>query len=167
MLAHTFDTPIGRVTVTSDGIYLTGVRFGPVPDGEQSSVPILKEAESQILEYLGGSRKQFDLPIAPFGEGFSADVYRAMAGIPYGSTVTYGGLAEASGHPGASRAVGSACRMNPLPIIIPCHRVVPASGGIGNYSGPDGVKQFLLELESEKVSDAGRRCDYVYPAAHR
>ena len=156
MLAHTFDTPIGKLTFISDGTCVTGIRFGVFPDGEQSSVPILKEAESQILEYLSGTRRQFDLPLAPFEDGFSGEVYEAMARIPYGSVMTYGELAEISGHPRASRAVGSACRRNPLPIIIPCHRVVPASGGIGNYRGPDGVKSFLLRLESEQVPDAGR-----------
>ena len=155
MLAHTFDSPIGEITVLSDGTYVTGVRFGRYYAGKMSSAPVLMEAESQILGYLGGSRKTFDMPLAPMEEGFSRDVYEAMAKIPYGSVMTYGELAAVSGHPKASRAVGSACRRNPLPIIIPCHRVVPASGGIGNYSGPEGVKQFLLRLESEQVPDAG------------
>ncbi|MBP5395068.1 MAG: methylated-DNA--[protein]-cysteine S-methyltransferase [Candidatus Methanomethylophilaceae archaeon] len=156
MLAHTFDSPIGRITVMCDGTFLTRVAFGEYSEKSESHSPVLREAESQILEYLTGIRKEFDLPIAPMEDGFSKDVYAAMARIPYGSTVTYGALAEQSGHPKASRAVGSACRKNPLPIIIPCHRVVPAIGGIGNYSGPEGVKAYLLKLESEQIPDAGR-----------
>ena len=147
MLAHTFGTPLGRVTVTSDGDVITSVRFG----GEEgrSDAAILVEAESQILEYMNGSRKEFDLPLIDVAPGFYRDVYEAMRRIPYGTVRTYGQLADDAGYPKAARAVGIACRKNPLPIIIPCHRVVPASGGIGKYSGPEGVKAALLQLESQ------------------
>ena len=147
MLAHTFGPPLGRVTVTSDGDVITSVRFG----GEEgrSDASILIEAESQILEYMNGSRKEFDLPLIDVAPGFYRDVYEAMRRIPYGTVRTYGQLADDAGYPKAARAVGIACRKNPLPIIIPCHRVVPASGGIGKYSGPEGVKAALLQLESQ------------------
>ena len=156
MLAHTFATSLGRITVTSDGDVITSVRFGGGDEGEQSDVPILMEAESQIREYLNGSRREFDLPLVDIAPGFYRDVYGAMSSIPYGSVRTYGQLADDAGYPRAARAVGTACRRNPLAIVVPCHRIVPASGGIGKYSGPDGVKAALLELESEQVPDAGR-----------
>ena len=90
----------------------------------------------------------FDVPLAPSGTPFQQEVWRALELIPYGETRTYSQVAESIGRPGAARAVGSANNANPIPIIIPCHRVVPASGGIGGYAfGPD-MKTYLLQLES-------------------
>ncbi|WP_201013591.1 methylated-DNA--[protein]-cysteine S-methyltransferase, partial [Candidatus Methanomethylophilus sp. 1R26] len=93
------------------------------------------EAAAEIGEYLAGGRKKFDVQYLQEGTSFRLDVWRALSEIPYGKTVTYAELAEASGHPGAARAAGSACAANRIPIIVPCHRVVPSDGGVGSYLG--------------------------------
>ena len=147
MLAHSFDTVFGRVTAVESDRRLVMLRFGELPDIEIGNTPLLLETERQIKEYLAGERKQFDIPVNIQCEGFRKDVMETMARIPYGKTMSYGCIAKSCGHPGAGRAVGTVCRKNPLPIIYPCHRVVPSSGGIGNYSGPPGMKEKLLSLE--------------------
>ena len=147
MLAHSFDTIIGRLTaVESDG-RLIMLSFGELPDIDVGKTPLLLETERQIREYFDGKRKQFDLPTDIQCDGFRKDVMETMRRIPYGTTMSYGCIAKSCGHPGAARAVGTVCRKNPLPIIYPCHRVVPSSGGIGNYSGPPGMKEKLLKIE--------------------
>ena len=147
MLAHSFDTIIGRLTaVESDG-RLIMLSFGELLDIDVGKTPLLLETERQIREYFDGKRKQFDLPTDIQCDGFRRDVMETMRGIPYGTTMSYGCIAKSCGHPGAARAVGTVCRKNPLPIIYPCHRVVPSSGGIGNYSGPPGMKEKLLKIE--------------------
>ena len=147
MLAHSFDTIIGRLTaVESDG-RLIMLSFGELLDIDVGKTPLLLETERQIREYFDGKRKQFDLPTDIQCDGFRKDVMETMRGIPYGTTMSYGCIAKSCGHPGAARAVGTVCRKNPLPIIYPCHRVVPSSGGIGNYSGPPGMKEKLLKIE--------------------
>lgn len=89
----------------------------------------------------------FDIPLHPSGTEFQREVWRAIELIPYGQTRTYAQIADSIGRPGSARAVGSAARVNPLPIVIPCHRIVPASGGIGGYAYGPEMKRFLLELE--------------------
>ena len=147
MLAHSFQTRIGALTVMEEDGRICRLTFGSADMTEDVPTDLLKKAESQIIEYLNGRRWQFDLPLSLPDEGFSRDVLEAMLDIPYGSTMTYGKLAEVSGHPGAARAVGTVCSGNRIPIIIPCHRVVPASGGNGRYSGPEGMKDILLGTE--------------------
>ncbi len=149
MLAHSFPTSIGRLTAVEYNGLLTRILFanhtpGNMPQGES---PVLIEAERQITDYLSGKRRDFDLPLDIRCSGFRKDVMDAMARIPYGTTVTYGELAEMSGHPNAARAVGNVCKTNPLPLIYPCHRVVPSTGGIGAYGGTPKVKEYLLRIE--------------------
>ena len=147
MLAHTFDSPAGRITaVESDGL-LIHIAFDGIGGIPQGTSDLLEATERQICEYLSGERRTFDLPIGFNGTEFATDVMEAMRRIPYGTVVTYSELAEMSGHPGANRAVGSACARNPLPIIVPCHRVVPSGKGIGKYSGPPFMKNILLRIE--------------------
>ena len=149
MLAHSFDTVLGKLTAVESGGRLIMLCFGETTpcDAEHGVSPLLAETERQIREYLEGERKAFDLPTDVQCTGFRREVMDAMARITYGMTASYGCIAKSCGHPRAARAVGSVCRRNPLPIIYPCHRVVPSSGGIGNYSGPPGVKERLLALE--------------------
>lgn len=113
----------------------------------------LAKTRKQLSEYFAGKRKSFSLPIAidklP-ATAFQRRVWKAMTKIPYGRTVTYKKLAQMAGSPNASRAVGNACGKNPLPIIIPCHRVV-ASNGIGGFSGGINTKKQLLRLENIKI----------------
>ncbi len=120
--------------------------------GDASLAPLLLRAEAQLRQYLAGSRRAFTLPLAPEGTAFQLAVWREMARIPWGATVTYGTLARRLGNPGLARAVGGACGANPLPIFLPCHRVT-AAGGLGGYrlraAGRRGtaLKVALLELE--------------------
>ena len=106
------------------------------------------EAVRQLKEYFAGRRTDFDLPLAPQGTEFQRDVWRRLQEIPYGETISYGELAKRIGNPKASRAVGAANGSNPIPIVIPCHRVL-AKAGLGGYSGSGGLetKQALLTLE--------------------
>jgi methylated-DNA-[protein]-cysteine S-methyltransferase len=124
-----------------------GVCPGTGAEGADSS-PLLREAARQIGEYFDGQRREFSLRLdlahlRPFQRG----VLLALLQVPYGEVVTYGGLAVLSGCPGAARAVGGAMRGNPLPILIPCHRVLPSSGGLGGFGGRPDLKRRLLELE--------------------
>ena len=111
---------------------------------------LLQETEEQLNEYFAGVRREFDLPLAPRGTPFQQAVWQQLLRIPYGEVRTYGQLAAALGKPGASRAVGSACRRNPLCILIPCHRVVGADGSLTGYAGGLDIKEYLLELEKQE-----------------
>lgn len=106
------------------------------------------EAIRQIGEYFAGQRRNFDLLLDwSASSGFRGEVQRFLGTIGYGRAVTYAQIAKALGHPGASRAVGTACATNPLPIILPCHRVIRSDGGLGGYLGGLAAKRFLLDLE--------------------
>lgn len=109
----------------------------------------LDDALTELAEYLAGTRRSFSVPLAPEGTPFQLAVWDALRTIPYGATRTYGNIAAQIGRPRAARAVAAACGRNPLPVFIPCHRVV-AADGLGGYSDPEGVhtKQFLLDLET-------------------
>lgn len=127
---------------------------GPVPAGH------LDLAADQIGAYLGGSRREFDLPLDTGAvTGFRGRVQRALADIGYGTTVGYAELAARLGNPGAARAVGSACASNPLPLVWPCHRVLRSDGGLGGYRGGLPLKRHLLEMEDASLGDEdmGRR----------
>ena len=108
---------------------------------------LLARGRAELLEYLAGGRRAFDLPLAPRGTPFQRKVWAALADIPYGQSVTYGELARRVGCPKGSRAVGQANHRNPLPIFLPCHRVVGAGGALTGYAGGLELKQWLLRLE--------------------
>ena len=111
--------------------------------------PLLRRAEEQLGESFAGQRKEFDLPLAPAGTPFQQCCWQALCAIPYGRTRSYGAQAKAVGNPKASRAVGMANNRNPLPIVIPCHRVVGSSGKLVGYAGGLGIKEALLALEAQ------------------
>lgn len=150
-------SPIGPLTiVATDGalvaILMDGHRRPPVPEsawGEWVD-DALPDATLQLEEYFAGKRQAFDLPLAPSGTEFQRRVWAALAEIPYGETRSYGQIATAIGRPGASRAVGMANGRNPVSIVVPCHRVVGASGSLTGYAGGPERKQFLLDLERGK-----------------
>ena len=147
-----FLTLIGTVSVTEDGEgRITGVYLpnGNLPAMDERETDILDEASGQLNEYFSGRRKRFDLPLAYESTPFRTAVMDAVREIPYGEIRTYSQLAKAAGSPNAFRAAGSVCASNPLPILIPCHRVVPSSGGIGRYAYGTSMKRRLLELERE------------------
>ncbi len=127
----------------------------PTEEPTATANPVLLEAAKQLSEYAEGLRTEFQLPLAPAGTEFQQSVWGALTEIPFGETRSYGDVAQEIQKPGASRAVGQANGRNPIPVIIPCHRVLAADGGIGGYSGEWGegggitFKQRLLELETK------------------
>lgn len=157
MLAHTFDTDFGTFTAVEDNGVLVSVLFGNATDVAPGTTDLLSETEKQIREYLSGKRRGFDIPFDHGKTGFSKTVLDALLKIPYGKTVSYKELAQMSGRQNAYRAVGTACGKNPIPIIIPCHRVISSSGNAGGYAGTPELKKKLLELESQQLFDVGDR----------
>ena len=145
-----FESPVGRLVLECDGDVLIGIwlpsetrhRRRPVDDVP----PVLKEAATQLDEYFTGERRTFDVPMELDGTDFQREVWSELTRIPYGETISYGELARRVGRPSAPRAVGQANGRNPVPIIVPCHRVV-ASNGIGGYGGGLKLKRDLLAIE--------------------
>ena len=144
------DTPIGFLTVIADDSAVTAIRFGAVRDAEETVItPLLSAAKEELIAYFAGRLHTFSVPVCPQGSGFSRRVWEAVCEIPYGQTVSYGELAARLGSPKAARAVGMANHRNPIPIIVPCHRVIGANGKPVGYAGGIGVKTILLNLERE------------------
>ena len=150
---HEIDSPVGRLLLAGDGDSLIEVCFqaGPrprlPPDGWVADAAPFQRAMTQLAEYFAGARRTFDLPLAPRGTAFQRRVWRALGEIPYGKTIAYGELARRIGKPSASRAVGLANGANPLPIVVPCHRVIGADGSLTGYGGGLERKDLLLRLE--------------------
>lgn len=146
-------TSLGAMRLIAEGhqLYRIVLPTAQVPDdaiGSAASTPVLCDTAQQIEEWLQGERTHFALPLAPYGTPFQQAVREAMLTIPYGQTAHYGGIAEKAGSSKAARAVGMACRQNPLPIIVPCHRVLAADGRLVGYNGGLDIKRYLLALES-------------------
>jgi len=139
------NSPVGPLTLFEESGALVAIEWGRAP-GSASS-PLLGEARSQLDAYFAGRLRTFDLPLRPAGTPFQRAVWALMGDIPYGATRTYGDIARALGT--APRPVGGACGRNPIPIVIPCHRVTGAGGRLGGYSGGPGIaaKRALLRLE--------------------
>ena len=135
--------------ITADG-FLTKINLVDRA-GEENSDEVGEEAKRQLSAYFAGELKAFDLPIKLGGKGFCLKVWESMRTIPYGKTVTYGDLASMAGSPKAYRSAGSCAGKNPIPIIVPCHRVV-ASNGLGGFGLGLDVKKYLLALEQEYSS---------------
>lgn len=145
-----WNSPLGPICLTQEGDSLASLQFcGAIPAGIAGPTPLLAEAQRQLEGYFAGARTDFDLPLAPRGTPFQQEVWAALQEIPYGETRTYQQIAEAVGRPKASRAVGGACHRNPIGIIIPCHRVVGASGSLTGYAGGLDRKAALLALEQK------------------
>lgn len=159
MAVSQVETPFGALGIATSARGVVEVNLlGPVLDDDPSAADpeaqaVAELAAQQFREYFSGQRREFALPLDC--DIFTQDSFRARAltalrDVPYGQVVTYGELAEMAGSPRAARAAGSACATNPLGILIPCHRVVPASGGagsFGSYAGGREMKRWLLELE--------------------
>ena len=126
---------------------LSRLLFVPKGKAAGATEPELAEARLQLLAYLKGSRKGFTLELDPAGTEFQKEVWNALREIPYGETRSYKQIAERTGRPKACRAVGQAANKNPLPIVIPCHRLVGANGSLTGYAGGLEMKRYLLELE--------------------
>jgi methylated-DNA-[protein]-cysteine S-methyltransferase len=145
------DSPIGVVTVIANDVGVCRVWFGDLDDDEQASDianEIVTLAVSQLGEYFDGTRTVFAVPLDRSARmGFRGEVLTALELVPFGATVTYGQLAAHAGRPKAARAVGSAMATNPIAIIVPCHRVLPSSGGVGQFGGGVPAKEWLLHRE--------------------
>lgn len=160
------ETPLGEVTLVADGDGLTGLYFPGhrhLPDASAFGVrvdtaadAVFAQAGPQLDAYLRGARRAFDVPLRTRGDGFSERVWALLREIPYGTTTTYGALAQRLGGRGLAQRVGQAVGRNPLSIVIPCHRVVGADGALTGYAGGLKRKRFLLELE-EPAAVAGSR----------
>lgn len=141
----TFPSPLGPLTLSEKEGALVELRFGDF--GGTDASDLLERARAEIEAYFAGRRRTFDLPLAPAGTPFQQRVWRALQEIPYGECRSYGAVAAAVGAPKASRAVGMANCRNPLPVLIPCHRVIGANGRLTGYAGGLEKKELLLNLE--------------------
>jgi methylated-DNA-[protein]-cysteine S-methyltransferase len=144
------ETPIGRLWLSASRAGRTSVGFAPPPVAADATGgrAVVAEAAAQLSAYFAGELAQFDLPLAPPGTGYQHSVWAAVGAIRYGETATYSEVATAIGRPSAPRAVGAANGRNPLAIVVPCHRVVGAAGGLTGYAGGLERKRALLDLES-------------------
>jgi methylated-DNA-[protein]-cysteine S-methyltransferase len=159
---RTVESPIGTLVLIADDDGLTRIIFAnqnladvglnDVDVPEADADPVLDTTATQLEEYFAGDRRTFDVPLHLIGTDFQRAAWLALAAIPYGETTSYGRQAEAIGRPGAFRAVGSANGQNPLPIVLPCHRVVGADGSLTGFGGGIDVKQRLLDLERNQQS---------------
>ena len=142
-------TPLGEVTISEDGGAIVALDWGRGRD--QEATPLLREACDQLQEYFDGKRMSFNLPLAPEGSNFQKRVWAALCAIPPGETRSYADIARTIGS--GPRAVGGANGANPIPLFIPCHRVIAADGSLGGYSGGDGpaTKRYLLDHESRAL----------------
>ncbi|KZB71507.1 MULTISPECIES: methylated-DNA--[protein]-cysteine S-methyltransferase [Thalassospira] len=141
------NSPVGAITVFAFEDQIVALDWGFVDEVE--STPVLEEAQKQLTAYFAGRLHSFDLPLAPDGTEFQKAVWAAMCKIPCGKTATYKDLAAMAGSPKAFQSVGTACGLNPIPIMIPCHRVLAAGDKPGGYSGHGGLetKRALLKIE--------------------
>ena len=152
-------SPVGELLITANESAITGIYF-PIRDrvpkdragwledtGHGSAGAVLAQARQQLTEYFAGGRTTFDLPLDPTGTEFQRRVWDALRTIPYGTTTSYGAIARDLGDPHATRAVGAANGQNPIPIVVPCHRVVGAKGELTGFGGGIDRKRWLLEHE--------------------
>jgi methylated-DNA-[protein]-cysteine S-methyltransferase len=146
-----YDTKIGKIGIAEENGSITNLYFSEtVADAKAilEETVILKKTNQQLQEYFAGKRKVFELPLAPKGTEFQQKVWQALKEIPFGETRSYGEIAKRIGQPKASRAVGGANNKNPLPIFVPCHRVIGANGKLVGYAGGLEVKKTLLNVEN-------------------
>lgn len=148
-------SPIGKLTLIADDKALVGIQFAPSKKRDTNEV--LAKATRELEEYFAGKRTRFTLPLAFSGTKLQEKVWRALAEIPFGETRSYGDIAKKVGAPRAFRAVGGCNNRNPLPIVLPCHRVIGKDGSLTGFGGGIPTKQWLLDHESKKVSRRAAR----------
>lgn len=147
-----YDTPIGRIGIYADEKALLKLVFNfDAANVSFEETPLIKKAYSQLCEYFEGKRKTFDLPLSLQGTVFKKKVWQALLTIPYGQTRSYKQIAAGIGNDKAARAVGMANNKNPLPVLIPCHRVIGADGSMVGFGGGLNIKEKLLELEKRNT----------------
>ena len=154
------NTPVGLLLIAENGASVSIITFDTEPFSIPASWRRVEKLHSgvmeQLREYFSGERFEFDLPLAPEGTPFQIQVWRALEKIPYGETISYLDLAKRIGKPTAVRAVGAANGVNPLPIVLPCHRVIGTNGKLTGYGGGLDKKQYLLSMESLYLMERGR-----------
>ena len=154
------ESPVGELLIVADETTLRMISFregrypGKVADGWRRGGAVVANAREQLGEYFAGRRRRFDLSLAPSGTAFQLHAWQALQDIPYGATCSYGEQARAMGQPRAVRAVGAANGRNPIPIVVPCHRVIGGDGRLTGYAGGLDIKKFLIELEGRHVNAA-------------
>jgi methylated-DNA-[protein]-cysteine S-methyltransferase len=147
------DTPVGSLRIAGDEAGLRRIQFsteleaGVPASGWRRDAAAFPEARRQLQAYFAGELRRFDLLLAPVGTEFQLRIWTALQAIPYGQTVSYGELARAVGRAGAARAVGAANGANPIPVVIPCHRVIGSTGKLTGFGGGLPIKAALLDLE--------------------
>ena len=146
------ETPIGRILICADADGICALRFHAGEISNDAS-PLLDLAQRELEEYFAGRRRAFSVPLSMRGTAFQEAVWRALMEIPYGQTATYGGIARRIGRDRSCRAVGMANHANPLPVFVPCHRVVGANGKLTGYAGGLEIKQILLQIERENIGN--------------
>ena len=142
-----YQMPIGMICVEEEDGAVTGLYMEATTTEDDHETELLQKVHKQLMEYFCHNRREFDLPIRLEGTDFQQQVWNALQGIPYGSTYSYGELARKIGKPKASRAVGGANHKNPILILVPCHRVIGASGKLVGFAAGLDVKEYLLKLE--------------------
>ena len=159
LVRRTVESPIGPLVLVASSTGLRAIDFGvdpqraAIPEGDS---PVLDEAARQLTEYFEGSRREFDLPLEPVGTDFQLSVWKVLSTVPYGETISYGEQARRLGDARKARAVGGANGRNPLPIVVPCHRVIGSSGALTGFGGGLPIKEQLLRLEREVMSCVSR-----------
>lgn len=151
------DSPIGVLTLVASDVGLRKILWDDQADeaGDarpDDAHPVLAAAAGQLAEYFAGDRTEFDVPLDLVGTEFQREAWLALASVPYGETTSYGEQAERIGRKGASRAVGAANGKNPVPIVLPCHRIIGANGALTGFAGGLDIKQRLLALEQDQQS---------------
>ena len=159
ILHRRIESPAGPLIIAADDTGLRHIEFhqnrhpADRADWRGGDNDVLQAAEAQLDEYFAGTRTSFELPLAPQGTPFQLEVWQELARIPYGATISYAELAQRVGKPAATRAVGAANGRNPLPIVLPCHRVIGADGALTGFGGGLPVKQILLRLEGAMAGE--------------
>ena len=148
---RSFPSPFGFITITAEDEKITSVEVCKKATSVGSS-KVLEDAAKQIDSYLKGTRPKFSLPLKVSGTPFQLAVWKAIANVPFGKTVSYGEIAAAIGKPQAARAVGAAVGANPTPLLVGCHRVLGSNGSLTGYSGGQGIKTKKLLLDHEGIS---------------
>jgi len=170
-IAMAMQSPVGTLWLSAEHDQLVALDLPdrPAPTAQIGRSDVLVRAAAQLAEYFAGERRVFDLPLAPAGTEFQRAVWHALARIPFGVTCSYGDLARVIGRPSASRAVGAANGANPIAIILPCHRVIGASGALTGYGGGLPMKRWLLDHERACVQPSlpGHRAVRAQPADPR
>jgi methylated-DNA-[protein]-cysteine S-methyltransferase len=151
------ESPIGDLTIVAESDAIVAIEMSPARPATTASAvrddthPLLGEARRQLDAYFRREMDAFSLPLRPSGTDFQRRVWKALEGIPYGDTASYGDVAKAIGAPGSARAVGAANGANPLPIVVPCHRVIGSNGSLTGYGGGIDRKRKLLALETRAL----------------